>query len=129
MFLDTPECNAHTTAADILWSGTPLITLPKIKFASRVAAGMCFTTGLGRQLVANSWEDYVQKAIRLAQNPEELQKVKLHLRETRETGRLFDTGRWVRNLERGLSMAWQRYREGLAPTTLRVEDPEDADGS
>ena len=29
LFLDTPECNAHTTAADILWSSTPLLTLPR----------------------------------------------------------------------------------------------------
>jgi predicted O-linked N-acetylglucosamine transferase (SPINDLY family) len=27
LFLDTPECNAHTTAADVLWSGMFLLTL------------------------------------------------------------------------------------------------------
>ena len=31
LFLDTPECNAHTTAADVLWSGTPLLTLPSLQ--------------------------------------------------------------------------------------------------
>lgn len=47
IFLDTPECNAHTTAADILWSGTPIITFPKydFKMCSRVAGSIAFATG------------------------------------------------------------------------------------
>ncbi|KAK5672389.1 hypothetical protein QVD99_001156 [Batrachochytrium dendrobatidis] len=47
VFLDTPECNAHTTAADILWSGTPIITYPKydFKMCSRVAASVAYATG------------------------------------------------------------------------------------
>jgi predicted O-linked N-acetylglucosamine transferase (SPINDLY family) len=42
LFLDTPECNAHTTAADVLWSGTPLLTLPRYKYkmCSRMAASI-----------------------------------------------------------------------------------------
>jgi hypothetical protein len=27
--LDTPLCNGHTTAMDILWTGTPMLTLPR----------------------------------------------------------------------------------------------------
>ncbi|KAJ3028060.1 hypothetical protein HK097_006034, partial [Rhizophlyctis rosea] len=47
IFLDTPECNAHTTAADILWSGTPIVTYPKydFKMCSRVAASVAYGTG------------------------------------------------------------------------------------
>jgi len=47
IFLDTVECNAHTTAADILWSGTPIITYPKYQFkmCSRVAASVAYATG------------------------------------------------------------------------------------
>lgn len=47
LFLDTPECNAHTTAADILWSGTPILTFPKydFKMCSRVAASCAYATG------------------------------------------------------------------------------------
>lgn len=26
--LDTPLCNAHTTGMDVLWAGTPMVTLP-----------------------------------------------------------------------------------------------------
>lgn len=36
--LDTPLCNGHTTGMDILWTGTPMITLPLETLASRVAS-------------------------------------------------------------------------------------------
>lgn len=92
IFLDTPECNAHTTAADILWSGTPIITFPKYSFkmCSRVAASLCFATGcwpdrssphfnndkllakkcedktlLGHSMVVNSYEEYLDRAVEL----------------------------------------------------------------
>lgn len=26
--LDTPLCNGHTTSMDVLWTGTPVVTLP-----------------------------------------------------------------------------------------------------
>lgn len=28
--LDTPLCNGHTTGMDVLWAGTPMVTLPGI---------------------------------------------------------------------------------------------------
>ena len=40
LFVDTLQCNAHTTACDILWSGTPLVTMPKTKMSCRVAASL-----------------------------------------------------------------------------------------
>lgn len=33
--LDTPLCNGHTTSMDVLWTGTPVITLPGKTLASR----------------------------------------------------------------------------------------------
>jgi len=26
--LDTPICNGHTTGMDVLWAGTPMVTMP-----------------------------------------------------------------------------------------------------
>ena len=42
LFLDTPECNAHTTAADVVWSGTPIVTWGKwgYKMCSRMAGSI-----------------------------------------------------------------------------------------
>lgn len=77
LFLDTPECNAHTTAADCLWSGTPLLTLPRYewKMCSRMAAGILrgalpMETEEGSmawsELVVASEEEYEDVAVRLA---------------------------------------------------------------
>ena len=38
LFLDTHFYNAHTTAADALWAGLPVLTCPGETFAARVAA-------------------------------------------------------------------------------------------
>lgn len=42
VFLDTPECNAHTTAADVAWTGTPIVTYKRHahKMCSRIAASI-----------------------------------------------------------------------------------------
>jgi protein O-GlcNAc transferase len=54
LFLDTPCCNAHTTACDILWSGTPMLTLTGDKMASRVAASLLQSVGLP-ELICSSF--------------------------------------------------------------------------
>ena len=51
LFLDTPVCNAHTTGCDILWSGTPMITVPGERMASRVAASLLNAAGLSELIV------------------------------------------------------------------------------
>merc|ERR1712029_847620 len=73
--LDTAECNAHTTAADVLWSGTPLLTLPRYgyKMCSRMAASILLgalpktAEGVqaGRELVAKTEEEYEEMAVKL----------------------------------------------------------------
>ncbi|KAJ1659864.1 hypothetical protein IWQ61_001115 [Dispira simplex] len=68
LFLDTPECNGHTTAVDILWSGTPMVTWPRNyhKLCSRVAASVVLATGVGEQMVVNTGEEYVDLAVHWA---------------------------------------------------------------
>ncbi|KAG0229282.1 hypothetical protein BGW41_003075 [Actinomortierella wolfii] len=70
LFLDTPECNAHTTAADILWSGTPILTFPKYqhKMCSRVGASIAYATGYGHELIVGSEQEYEDKAVAFAQD-------------------------------------------------------------
>lgn len=40
--LDTPLCNGHTTSMDVLWTGTPVVTLPGETLASRYAFSLNF---------------------------------------------------------------------------------------
>ncbi|CBQ71837.1 related to UDP-N-acetylglucosaminyltransferase [Sporisorium reilianum SRZ2] len=68
LFLDTTECNAHTTAVDILWSATPVLTWPRHmhKMCSRVAASIVSATGFGDEMTVRSAEEYEERAVRLA---------------------------------------------------------------
>lgn len=70
LFLDTLECGAHTTSADILWSATPVLTWPKHKhkMASRVAASIVAAAGQGDRMIVNSEQAYEDRAVHLAQS-------------------------------------------------------------
>ncbi|KAI9838523.1 MAG: hypothetical protein M1819_004831 [Sarea resinae] len=138
LFLDTPECNAHTTAADVLWSGTPLLTLPRYKYklCSRMAAsilkGALPKTQAGddaaAELIARSDEEYEERAVALgnglsyssgSSDPGEvlratgrLAELRKLLYESRWSSALFDTKRWVRDLEDGYVEAWRKWVAG-----------------
>lgn len=68
--LDTPICNGHTTGMDVLWAGTPVLTLPLKTLASRVAASQLHALGF-KELVATTREEYEDKAVWLGNNPKE----------------------------------------------------------
>ena len=133
LFLDTPECNAHTTAADVLWSGTPLLTLPrhKHKMCSRIAASILRAavpqTEVGRamadSLVAEDDDGYERRAIQLASELSyrvggqgeatgELTEIRKVLFTGRWTSELFNTKRWVSDLEDAYEEAWRRWVVG-----------------
>lgn len=130
LFLDTPECNAHTTAADVLWSGTPLLTLPRYpyKMCSRMAAsilkGALPDNEAGRQaaseLIAANEEEYERSAVRLGSSIRyhghktsgRLADLRRLLYESRWSSALFDTKRWVMDLEEAYETAWDRWVQG-----------------
>lgn len=68
--LDTPLCNGHTTGMDVLWAGTPVLTLPLETLASRVAASQLCALGFP-ELVASSRQEYEDIAVRLGSSPSE----------------------------------------------------------
>lgn len=137
LFLDTPECNAHTTAADVLWSSTPLLTLPRYdyKMCSRMAAsilkGALPKGPAGEQaaleLVAENDDAYEVMAVKLAngmtyhmadggygQAQGRLWDLRKLLFDAKWHCALFDTRRWVRDLEEAYEEAWRRWVNGVA---------------
>lgn len=114
IFLDTPECNAHTTAADILWSGTPIVTWPKYthKMCSRVGASIAYATGFGDAMVVADELDYEEKVVFYASSSAgeaQLLELRRQLFLTRDQSPLFDTTLWTRHLEIGYLEAWRRW--------------------
>eukprot|EP00178_Gracilaria_changii_P000778 TRINITY_DN109_c1_g1_i1.p1 TRINITY_DN109_c1_g1~~TRINITY_DN109_c1_g1_i1.p1 ORF type:complete len:1348 (-),score=239.91 TRINITY_DN109_c1_g1_i1:1669-5394(-) len=121
LFLDTPTCNAHTTGTDVLWSGVPMITCPGSLFASRVAASLLTAAGFP-ELVAPDMNAYEDLAVELATNRPRLAAIRARLEATRYTNALFDTERWVRNVEGLYWQAWRNYEQGNLPTHIHGRD-------
>lgn len=119
--LDTRIYGGHTTTSDMLWAGVPVITLLGNHFASRVGGSLLKALGLD-DLVTTSLEEYVDLAVRLAQDPAALGKLRQRLAANREREPLFDTPRYARNLERAFSKMWARHSAGLAPMSFTVAE-------
>ena len=137
LFLDTPECNAHTTAADVIWSGTPIVTWARwdYKMCSRMASSIVASAfpesaegdEARRDLLVGSEREYEDQAIYLARNLQyfcdgenkgmgqgrgRLLELRRMLWEGRWTSRLFDTKRWVSDLEQAYWTAWNAWENG-----------------
>lgn len=119
LFLDTPFYNAHVTASDSLWAGTPLITLLGDTFASRVAASLLTAAGIP-ELITRSLAEYERLAIHLATHPAELQQIKDRLLANQLFCSLFDSSRTIRHLEAAYQLIWQRQQAGLSPEAIWV---------
>lgn len=139
LFLDTPECNAHTTAADVVWSGTPIVTWGKWKYkmCSRMAGSIVASalpegragTDARAELLVKSEKQYIDTAVDLARGLRyqhtgassssklggakgRLMDLRRMLWEGRWSSRLFDTRRWVRDVERAYWSAWENWEKG-----------------
>ena len=119
LFLDTDVCNAHTTAADALWAGLPLLTMRGASFAGRVAESLLRSVGLP-ELVADDLADYERRAVDLAGAPDLLGALRSRLEQSRATAPLFDTRGFARGLEAAFDTAWACHLAGAAPAPFAV---------
>ncbi|KAL6780429.1 hypothetical protein ACKKBF_B13195 [Auxenochlorella protothecoides x Auxenochlorella symbiontica] len=121
LVLDTPACNAHTTACDVLWAGCPLLTLPLERMASRVAASLACASGLGGDMVVGSMAEYEARALELALDAPKRLALRAAVCRARGSSPLFDTRRWVSDFERMLLRMWAVHAGGRRPCHFDVE--------
>ena len=98
LFLDTHPYNAHTTAADALMAGLPVLTYEGSAFPSRVAASLLRSAGLP-DMVMDSLQAYTARALSLARAPAELAAIRTRLATNQAGQPLFDTAAFCRHLE------------------------------
>jgi hypothetical protein len=121
VFLDTPIYNAYTTGADNLWSGTPIVTMPLERMASRAAASLCHAVGVP-EMVVQSYQEYEERAVELGMDREKRLILRRRIEEARLTCPLYDTPGWTRQFERMLLHMWAHHAAGKEPQTFRVRD-------
>lgn len=109
--LDPFPYNSHSTGIDTLWAGVPLVALNGTTFAGRVGASMLGAAGMA-ELVATTPEEYLEIALRLYGNPQQLAQVRKRLIDARATAPLFDMTAFARALEDVYLRMWEQYCAG-----------------
>ena len=120
LMLDTRIYGGHTTTADALWAGVPVIALKGSHFASRVSASLLMAHGLD-DLVVPDLEKYQELAFELAQSPDKLKSIASRVEENKKDHPLFDTRGKVRDLENLFERMWTRHLDGIPPGPLSEE--------
>lgn len=121
LFLDTFPYNAGATASNVLRVGLPIITRMGESFPSRYCASLL--NGLDvQELVCDTQQSYEALAIDLASNRDKLLAIRRKLAENRTKTSLFDTLKFVKNLESAYEAIWSRYQAGLLPDHVHVGD-------
>jgi predicted O-linked N-acetylglucosamine transferase (SPINDLY family) len=119
VFVDTWPYNAHTTAADALWAGVPVVTLIQNSFASRVAASALNAAGLA-ELAFETAQDYRCAIAALALDSALLAGYRQHLKNPAALA-LFDGDRYTRDFESLLRRMWSRWCAGLPADHLPAD--------
>lgn len=117
LFLDTHPYNAHTTAADALLAGLPVLTCSGQAFPARVAGSLLHAAGLP-ELVTHSLVDYEALALQLAHAPARLAALKAKLAAGRSSSALLDADGFTRHLEAIYVSMWRAGQLGAVHDAL-----------
>jgi len=120
LFLDTFPYNAHTSAADVLWAGVPVITRMGDSYASRLAGSLISSLGL-KDLIVPNVEIYEHMAVELATQPGKLDAFKQKLKNNRSSSSIFNSKLYLKNYVGILTAMYERSQAGLPPDDIEIK--------
>lgn len=106
IILDTFPYPGGTTSCDALWMGVPVLTIKGDRFLSRLGESIAQNSGQS-DWIAENRDDYVERAVKFASNPDHLTFLRSTLREKVLYSPLFDTQRFAKNFEILLEYMYQ----------------------
>ena len=109
--LDTYPYGLHSTAVDYLWSGVPFLTLKGTAFPSRVGESLLHAFNMP-DMIASNKQEYIEKAIMLANRPTELKLLKERVERNRVNSKLFDSKQMAKDLEDAFISMYKKKLEG-----------------
>jgi predicted O-linked N-acetylglucosamine transferase (SPINDLY family)/glycosyltransferase involved in cell wall biosynthesis/tetratricopeptide (TPR) repeat protein len=148
LVLDSRPYNAHSTAAEALWGGVPLLTMVGDRFESRVGASLLraavsqevhgapvFALEVDRLLVQPTSKAYQTMGVRLSWHPAMLWELRRKIVRHSSGAVLHDPGATTANIERGIRGAWEvrathmaregrgQELQGASAACARVQSP------
>ena len=124
--LDTFPYPGGGTTCDALYMGVPVITLKGDKHHSRFGYSIMMNLGLP-ELCADNLDEYVERAVILAQNTEMLSDLHQTLRRRIRQSPVMDVAQYMMEIETGYKKVWENWLAGNKPVTTTVEICTDAD--
>lgn len=119
LFLDNFLYNAGSTAVCSIAAGLPVLTCPGLTYSSRMGASILTSSGLP-ELICSSKNDYIEKAVFYANNPEELNNLKEKMGTIQKSAPLFNLANFVGKLETAYSRMWENYINGNNPKSMKI---------
>jgi len=110
--LDPFPYNGGTISSEALYMNTPMITLAGTNYVSRVGVSLLSNLGL-EKYVAYSHDDYVQKVVDLARNPEELKDMHDNLRNKMMKSDLADSVSFTNHIEEAYKDIMDKYYNNI----------------
>lgn len=109
ILLGTFPYNTATTCLDGLWMGVPEVSLQGEMLVSRISG--CYHHKLGLDdFIANTPEEFVEKAVDWANRLDELSEIRRTLRGRVETCPMMDPAAFTKCYEDALRDVWNRWR-------------------
>lgn len=115
--LDTWPYSGGLTTCESLLMGVPVVTLPGPMFAGRHSASHLVNAGLP-ELVTNSWDEYRQRVVELANDLPNLAVIRAGLRTILKYSPVCDAPRFANHFNNALRAIWARYCDDKAPEAL-----------
>ena len=116
--LDPFPYNGTTTTCEALWMGVPVITLCGVRHVSRVGASILTRVGL-TDLIADSRNDYIAKAVHLSRDIERLKSLRATTRQRMMSSPLCNAPNFARSVEAVYRQMWLKWCSGDTPTPPR----------
>jgi predicted O-linked N-acetylglucosamine transferase (SPINDLY family) len=106
--LDTFPYHGTATTCEALYMGVPVIVLAGQTHAQRVGASLLTAVSLP-DMIADSVDQYIAKALQLAQDHERRLELRQRLRSQMQGSILMDEKSYTRRLEHTLRSVWQTW--------------------
>jgi predicted SAM-dependent methyltransferase len=116
--LDSFPYNGTTTTFEALWMGVPVVTLAGKSHVSRVGLSILSRLGLD-ELVAQSPDDYIDKAVALANDAARRRELRRTLRPRLQGSPLLDAAAFTRGLEAAYAGMWAGFAQ-KEDTSMRL---------